>query len=112
MCASTFSTAFISINGPMPPSARSRRRPPLRGRLGEPLGKSVIDAVLRQNAVGAGAGIAGTPAFQSQLSLLSVSLRWSRDRRHVAGAVPTDFLKAREKAASDWKPTISATWAK
>src|SRR5690349_14993063 len=34
------------------------------------------------------------------------------ERRHVAGAVPKAFLKAREKAASEPSPTISATWAR
>jgi len=46
MCASTFSTAFMSISGPM---TAPRSNP---GGLGEAFDEGVIDAVLHQDAVG------------------------------------------------------------
>jgi hypothetical protein len=34
------------------------------------------------------------------------------ERRHVAGAAPNAFLKARENAASESQPTVWAIWAR
>jgi hypothetical protein len=64
MCASTFSTAFMSISGPI--TARLEpvgdlHRP---GGLSEALGEGVVDAVLHQKAVGAHAGLAGVAVFR------------------------------------------------
>ena len=70
MCASTFSTAFMSIKRPdhragLEPVGDLHRA----GGLGEALGEGVVDAVLHQDAVGADAGLAGIPIFRGDRAL-------------------------------------------
>src|SRR5213082_1565383 len=70
MCASTFSTAFMSISGPI----TAPRLEPVgdlhrTGGLGEALGKGVIDAVLHQDAVGADAGLPDVAVFVDALPI-------------------------------------------
>jgi hypothetical protein len=60
MCASTFSTAFISISGPI--TARGANpsatfiAPPISAR---PFVKGAVNTILHQNAVGLDTGLAG-----------------------------------------------------
>src|SRR5947208_11046776 len=65
MCVSTFSTAFMSINGPITapgsnPSATFIAPAVSARRLGE----RVVDAVLHQDAAGADAGLPGIAIFR------------------------------------------------
>ena len=69
MCASTFSTAFLSISGPMTaPGSNSSATLHRAGGLGEALGEGVIDTVLHQDPVGAHAGLAGVAVFRGDRS--------------------------------------------
>src|SRR6266852_2772988 len=88
MCASTFSSAFMSISGPITapgsnPSAIFNRT----GGLGEALGEGVVDAVLHQDAVGAHTGLAGIPIFRGDGTLdrpLDVGVVKDDERRVAA----------------------------
>src|SRR6266446_5000328 len=65
MCASTFSTAFMSISGPITaPGLEPVGDLHRAGGLGEALRRPVIEAVLHQDAIGADAGLAGVPVFR------------------------------------------------
>src|SRR5215472_11112600 len=70
MCASTFSTAFMSISGPIT-APGSNPVGDLHGTRGlrQPLGEGVIDAVLHQNAVGAYAALSGVAVFRGDGTL-------------------------------------------
>ena len=70
MCSSTFSTASMSISGPIV-DARFEAVADLHRAdcLGESLGEGVVDAVLHQDAVGADAGLAGVAVFRGDRAL-------------------------------------------
>ncbi len=88
MCASTFSTAFMSIKRA---DHRTRLEPVgnlhRTGGLGEALGKGVIDAVLHQDAVGADAGLAGIPVFRRDRPPLTAA-SISASSKTINGALP------------------------
>ena len=98
MCSSTFSTAFMSISGPITtpgstplptfiaPAASARR-----------LRERVVDAVLHQDAVGADAGLAGIAVLRGDRALdrhLDVGVV-EHDERRVAAEFQRDLLDRR-----------------
>src|ERR1700736_2661746 len=64
MWASTFSTAFMPISGPITAPAPTAGDLHRSGGLSKALRERVVDAVLHQNAVGADAGLAGVAIFR------------------------------------------------
>jgi hypothetical protein len=66
MCASTFSTAFMSISGPITAPGSN---PSATFIAPAELGERVVDAVPHQDAVGAHKGLAGIPIFRGDGAL-------------------------------------------
>src|SRR5271156_3807812 len=95
MCASTFSTALMSINGPITaPGSKPAATFIARG-LGEALGEGVIDAVLHQDAVGTHIGLDGMPIFPGDGALDHRSISaLSRPRTSISASFKRDFSKA------------------
>jgi hypothetical protein len=76
ICASTFSTAFMSISGPITARLEAVGDLHRNGGLGQPLGEGVVDAVLHQDEVGADAGLPGIAVFRGDAG--AEQFKWSR----------------------------------